>query len=270
MAQSIWDEPTAGQSLLLCGVLTTRGEDGSWPTTRVLTEWLREEDPAADVQVIVDSFPTTGTNAGTRYRAIWLGEDGEIGLTLAAGLLTIDHEIAPYLAMIRLCANRVRSTGPVTMSSTRFHRQFGADHAHHVRTFPAVLRREPLGAAVDITADGDGWTITAGDGFAAYAGVRNLRDYVHRAVDAPEEPAPRKEYVDPALLRELAATRHPASDRLLTLLTELNSNYEAGNPYATLLLHRAVTTGNTEVADMGNLPPPGSLDALVRALIDRG
>jgi hypothetical protein len=205
---------------------------------------------------------------GERYSAVWRGGD-EIGLTLAAGLLTVDYELAPYLAMVRTCANRVANAGPVTMSSGRFHRQFGADHAFHVRTFPAVLHREPLGAAAGITTDGAAWTIAFGAGFAAYAGVRHLKDYVNKTVGAPAEPAARRDYVDPALLRELAASQHPARHRLLAVLSELNSNHEAGNPYATLLLHRTVTAGNTEVVGMDDVPPAGSLDALIRALIDR-
>lgn len=272
MAQTIWDEPTGEQSLLLRGVLACRGDEDSWPTARRLAEWLRRESRGANLRTIMDSFPVTGTTAGRQYGAIWhgSGEDDEVGLTLAAGLLTLDHEIAPYLAMIRTCANRVANAGPVTMSSGRFHRQFGADHAFHVRTFPAVLQREPLGVAVDVRSDDDGWSITFGDGFAAYAGVRHLKDYVHKTVDAPAGPEPsHTEYVDPALLRELAETRHPARDRLLAVLRELNRNYEAGNPYATLLLHRTVTEGNTDVVDMSDLPPTGSLDALIRAIIDR-
>jgi hypothetical protein len=259
VAQTIWDEPTAEQQALLGAILAARGEDGSWPTVAQLSPGAR---------TILDSFPTAETKDGGQYGAIWTDGD-RVGLTLAAGMLTVDYEIAPYLAMIRTCANRVANAGPVTMKSARFHRQFGADHAFHVRTFPAVLRREPLGAAADIRTDGDGWEITFGDGFAAYAGVRHLKDYVHKTVDAPDEPAPHTEFVDPALLRELADTQHPARDRLLAVLKELNSNYEAGNPYATILLHRAVTTGNTEVLDMTDVPPPGSLDALIRALIDR-
>lgn len=264
MAQTIWDEPTAKQLALLEEVLAARGQDGSWPTVTRLAERTPH-----DVRAVLDSFPVAETATGSRYRAVWVGEDDQVGLTLAAGLLTVDHEIAPYLAMIRTCANRVANAGPVTMRSARFHRQFGADHAFHVRTFPAVLRREPLGAAADIRTDGDGWEITFGDGFAPYAGVRHLKDYVHKTVAPPTEPEPRKEYADPALLAELAATQHPAKDRLLAVLKELNSNYEAGNPYATILLHRAVTTGNTEVLDMADVPPPGSLDALIRTLIER-
>lgn len=258
MAQTIWDDPTREQTALLGAILAARDEDGAWPTVGQLP-------PGAGA--VLDSFPAATTEKGTRYRAVWLTDD-HVGLTLAAGLLTLDYEIAPYLAMIRTCANRVANTGPVTMSSARFHRQFGADHAFHVRTFPAVLRREPLTA--DIRTDGDDWAITFDEEFAAYAGVRHLKDYVHKTVDPPAEPAPPKEYVAPALLRALADTQHPAKDRLLAVLTELNSNYEAGNPYATLLLHRAVTTGNTEVLDMTDVPPPGSLDALIRAVVERG
>ena len=257
MAQTIWDEPTADQSALLGAILAARAEDGTWPTVAQLPPGARP---------VLDSFPVAETGAGDQYRAVWIDED-RVGLTLAAGLLTVDYEIAPDLAMIRTCANRVATAGPVTMTSARFHRRLGADHAFHVRTFPAVLQREPLTA--DIRTDGDDWEITFGDGFAAYAGVRHLKDYVHKTVDPPAEPATHEEYVDPALLQALAGTHHPAKDRLLAILTELNSNYEAGNPYATLLLHRAVTTGNTEVVDMTDLPPPGSLDAVVRALIDR-
>jgi hypothetical protein len=259
VAQTIWDEPTAEQSALLGAILAARNEDGAWPAITRLP-------PGA--QAVLDSFPAAETGDGTRYRAVWV-DDGRVGLTLAAGLLTVDYEIAPYLAMIRTCATRVANAGPVTMKSGRFHRQFGEDHAFHVRTFPAVLQREPLSAAADITTSDDGWSIAFTEEFAAYAGVRHLKDYVHKTVDAPAEPAPHREYVDPALLQALAATQHPAKDRLFAVLSELNSNYEAGNPYATLLLHRAVTTGNTEVLDMADVPPPGSLDAVVRALIER-
>ena len=263
MAQTIWDEPTAEQTALLSAILAARGDNGSWPTLAHLTE----QGPH-DVRAILESFPVAVTATGVRYRAVWHSDDSdEVGLTLAAGLLTVDYEIAPYLAMIRTCANRVANSGPVTMTSARFHRRLGPDHAFHVRTFPAVLRREPLSA--DIRTDGDDWEITFGEEFAAYAGVRHLKDYVHKTVDPPAEPAPPTEYVDRGLLRALAETDHPAKDRLLAVLSELNSNYEAGNPYATLLLHRAVTTGNTEVLDMTDVPPPGSLDAVVRALIDR-
>jgi hypothetical protein len=258
VAQTIWDEPTAEQSALLGAILAARDETGSWPTVARLPH---------DAQAVLDSFPVAETEEGTRYRAIWV--DDQVGLTLAAGLLTLDYEIAPYLAMIRTCANRVANHGPVTMSSGRFHRQFGADHAFHVRTFPAVLQREPLGRAADITTRDDDWSITFTEEFAVYAGVRHLKDYVHKTVDPPAEQAPPDEYVDPALMRQLAETQHPAKDRLLAVLSELNSNYEAGNPYATLLLHRAVTTGNTEVLDMADVPPPGSLDTLIRALIER-
>jgi hypothetical protein len=264
MAQTIWDEPTAEQSALLSGILTARGDDGSWPTLPQLTDRLKQ-----DIQTALDSFPAAKTTSGKHYRAVWQADD-EIGLTLTAGLLTVDYEIAPYLAMLRTCANRVASAGPVTMTSTRFHRQFGDDHAFHVRTFPAVLRREPLGAAADIQADGDDWRITFREELAAYKGVRHLKDYVEKTVVKAEEPRTHTEYVDPTLLTALAETEHPARDRLLALLRELNTNYAAGNPYATLLLHRAVTTGNTEVVDMADLPPAGSLDALVQALIDRG
>ena len=263
MAQTIWDEPTAEQSALLSGILAVRGDDASWPTVAQLTDRLGH-----DIQATLTSFPVAITTSGTQYRAVWQSDD-EVGLTLAAGLLTVDYEIAPYLAMLRTCANRVASAGPVTMTSTRFHRQFGADHAFHVRTFPAVLRREPLSAAVDIETDGDDWRITFGEGLAAYKGVRHLKDYVEKTVVKATEPRTHTEYVDPALLSALAETEHPARDRLLALLRELNSNYAAGNPYATLLLHRTVTTGNTEVVDMADLPPAGSLDALVQALIDR-
>ncbi len=257
MAQTIWDEPTADQTALLGAILAARDADGAWPMVARLPPGARD---------VLESFPVAETPKGSHYRAIWIDGD-QVGLTLAAGLLTVDYEIAPYLAMIRTCANRVATSGPVTMTSARFHRRLGVDHAFHVRTFPAVLQREPLTA--DIRTDRDGWEITFGDDFAAYAGVRHLKDYVHKTVDAPAEPAPRKEYVDPALLAALADTQHPAKDRLLAVLKELNSNYEAGNPYATLLLHRAVTTGNTEVLDMADVPPPGSLDALIRALIER-
>lgn len=259
MAQTIWDEPTAEQSALLSGILAARGNDGSWPTLAQLTDRL-----AHDVHAVLASFPV----AKAGYRAVWQDDD-EVGLTLAAGLLTVDYEIAPYLAMLRTCANRVASAGPVTMTSTRFHRQFGADHAFHVHTFPAVLRREPLSAAADIKTDGDDWRITFGEEFAAYKGVRHLKDYVHKTVDAPEEPATHTDYVDPSLLQALAETEHPARDRLLAILRELNSNYAAGNPYATLLLHHAVTTGNAETTAMADVPPAGSLDAVVQAIIDR-
>jgi hypothetical protein len=255
VAQTIWDEPTVEQSALLSEILAARGDDGSWPTLAQLTH---------DVQTVLASFPVTNTG----YRAVWQNGDA-VGLTLAAGLLTVDYEIAPYLAMLRTCANRVASAGPVTMTSTRFHRQFGADHAFHVRTFPAVLRREPLAAAADIQTDGDDWRITFGEEFAAYKGVRHLKDYVHKTVDSPEEPPTHTDYVDPSLLQALAETEHPARDRLLAILRELNTNYAAGHPYATLLLHHAVTTGNTETTAMADLPPAGSLDALVQAIIDR-
>lgn len=266
MAQTIWDDPTDEQSVLLQAILATRDDDGTWPTTSRLAGHLRHE---LDVRAVLDSFPSAVTGSGTRYRAVWHGEADEVGLTLAAGLLTVDYEIAPYLAMIRTCANRVAAAGPVTIASTRFHRQFGEDNAFHVRTFPNVLAREPLGTAADISADGDDWTITFPAEFAAYKGVRHLRDYIHKTVDTPTEPEPRKEYVDPALLQALAETEHPARDRLLAVLRELNSNYEARNPYATLLLHRAVTAGNTEVVDMADVPPPGSLDPLLRSLVER-
>ncbi|MFI7680761.1 hypothetical protein [Actinophytocola sp. NPDC049390] len=269
MAQTIWDDPTDEQSVLLQAILTIRGDDGSWATTAQLADHLRHE---LDVPTVLDSFPAAETGSGTRYRAVWRnadGEDDEVGLTLAAGLLTVDYEIAPYLAMIRTCASRVATAGPVTISSTRFHRQFGEDNAFHVRTFPAVLRREPLGAAADVRTDGDDWTITFPADFAVYQGVRHLRDYIDKTVPAPTEPETHEEYVDPALLRALTETEHPARDRLLAVLRELNHNYEAANPYATLLLHRAVTTGNTEVVDMSDVPPPGSLDALIRALVER-
>lgn len=256
MAQTIWDDPTAEQSALLSGILAVRGEDGSWPTLTQLTDRTDQ-----DVRATLASFPV----AKSGYRAVWQDDD-TVGLTLAAGLLTVDYEIAPYLAMLRTCANRVASAGPVTMTSTRFHRQFGEDHAFHVRTFPAVLQREPLGADADIHTDGDDWRIAFGAGFAAYKGVRHLKDYVHKTVDAPEEPKTHTDYVDPALLAALAETDHPAKDRLLALLRELNSNYAAGNRYATSLLHHAVTTGNSDIADP---PPAGSLDALVQAIIDR-
>lgn len=253
MAQTIWDEPTAEQSALLSGILSARGEDGSWPTLAQLPH---------DVPAILATFPVTKTG----YRAIWQDDD-RIGLTLAAGLLTVDYEIAPYLAMLRTCANRVANAGPVTMTSTRFHRQFGADHAFHVRTFPAVLQREPLTA--DIQTDGDDWRITFDASVTVYKGVRHLKDYVHKTVDAPEEPPTHTDYVDPSLLQALAETEHPARDRLLAILRELNSNYAAGNPYATLLLHHAITTGNTETTAMADVPPAGSLDAVVQAIIDR-
>jgi hypothetical protein len=257
VAQTIWDEPTADQSALLSAILAARSQDGSWPAVARLPSGAR---------TVLDSFPAAETVAGGEYRAVWL-DDGRVGLTLAAGLLTVDYEIAPYLAMIRTCADRVANSGPVTMTSARFHRRLGADHAFHVRTFPAVLRREPL--AADIRTDGDDWEIAFGDGVAAYAGVRHLKDYVHKTVDPPAAPEPHREYVDPALTRALAGTPHPAKDRLLAIIAELNSNYEAGNPYATLLLHRAVTTGNTETVDMTDVPPPGSLDAVVRAILER-
>lgn len=255
MAHTIWDEPTAAQSALLREILAARNDD-DWPTLAQLSDRMGE-----DAQPILDSFPTANTVSGTQYRAVW--HDDHVGLTLAAGLLTVDYEIAPYLAMLRTCASRA-AAGPVTMTSTRFHRQFGADHAFHVRTFPAVLRREPLTA--DIQTDGDDWRITFDESLAAYKGVRHLKDYVHKTVDAPAQPKTHSDYVDPSLLQALADTDHPANDRLLALLRELNSNHAAGNPYATALLHRAVTTGDTEIAGP---PPAGSLDALVRAIIDR-
>jgi hypothetical protein len=257
VAQTIWDEPTTDQAALLGAILAARTEDGTWPTVTQLPPGAR---------AVLDSFPAAETVTGREYRAVWLDDD-RVGLTLAAGLLTVDYEIAPYLAMIRTCANRVANSGPVTMTSARFRRRLGADHAFHVRTFPAVLRREPLTA--DIRTDGDDWEITFGDGFAAYAGVRHLKDYVRKTVDPPAEPETHREYVDPALTSALAGTQHPAKDRLLAIIAELNSNYEAGNPYATLLLHRAITTGNTEVVDMTDVPPPGSLDAVVRAIVER-
>jgi hypothetical protein len=266
VAQTIWDDPTDEQAVLLQAILATRGDDGSWPTVPHLADHLRHE---LDVHAVLDSFPTAETSTGTRYRAVWHDADDHVGLTLAAGLLTVDYEIAPYLAIVRTCAARVAKAGPVTITSGRFYRQFGEDHTFHVRTFPAVLQREPLGAAADVRAEGDDWSITAGAEFAAYKGVRHLRDYVRTALDRPAEPAPRKEYVDPALLRALAETEHPAKDRLLAVLRELNSNYEARNPYATLLLHRAVTAGNTEVVDMADVPPPGSLDALIQSIVER-
>jgi hypothetical protein len=290
VAQTIWDDPTDEQSVLLQAILATRAADGSWPTTAQLADHV---GLGFDVQAVLNSFPAAETPTGTRYGAVWLdeaasgdgdtgeaggrgsgvrggdGEVGSVGLTLAAGLLTVDYEIAPYLAIIRTCAARVAKAGPVTITSGRFYRQFGEDHTFHVRAFPAVLRREPVGATATIRVDGDDWSITFGEEFAAYKSVRHLRDYVHKTLDRPAEPQRRTEYVDPALLRALAETEHPARDRLLALLRELNSNYEAGNPYATLLLHRAVTTGNTEVVDMADVPPAGSLDALVRTLLER-
>ena len=266
MAQTIWDDPTDEQSVLLQAILATRGDDGSWPTVPQLADHLRHE---LDVRTVLGSFPAAETSTGTRYRAVWHSADDEVGLTLAAGLLTVDHEIAPYLAIVRTCAARVAKAGPVTITSSRFYRQFGEDHTFHVRTFPAVLRREPLGAAAEIRADGDDWSITFGGEFAAYRSVRHLRDYVRTCLNGPAEPEPRTEYVDPALLQALAETEHPAKDRLLAVLRELNSNYAARNPYATLLLHRAVTAGNTEVVDMADVPPPGSLDALLRSIVER-
>lgn len=259
MAHTIWDEPTTEQSALVTEILAARTDDGTWPTTAHLTTRTGQ-----DTRAILDSFPTARTSSGRPYRAIW--HDDRVGLTLAAGLLTVDYEIAPYLAMLRTCANRVATAaGPVTMTSTRFHRQFGADHAFHVRTFPAVLRREPLTA--DIQTDGDDWRITFDESLAAYRGVRHLKDYVHKTVDAPAKEKTHTDYVDPALLQALAESGHPARDRLLALLRELNSNYAAGNPYAARLLHHAVTAGGTELPE---LPPAGSLDALVQALVDRG
>ncbi len=265
MAQTIWDDPTDEQAVLLQAILATRGEDGSWPTLSRLADHLQHD---LDVPAVLDSFPTAETTSGTAYRAVWQSE-GEVGLTLAAGLLTVDYEIAPYLAIVRTCAARVAKAGPVTITSGRFYRQFGEDHTFHVRTFPSVLQREPLGTHADIRVDGDDWSITVGGEFAAYKGVRHLRDYVQTSLDGPAEPAPRTHYVDPALVRSLAETEHPARDRLLAVLRELNSNYEARNPYATLLLHRAVTAGNIEVVDMADVPPPGSLDALVRSIVER-
>ncbi|GAB1515826.1 RNA-binding protein [Actinophytocola sp. KF-1] len=265
MAQTIWDDPTDEQSVLLQAILATRGDDGSWPALSRLAEHVRHR---FDVRAVLDSFPAAETGSGIPYRAVWESED-EVGLTLAAGLLTVDYEIAPYLAIVRTCAARVAKAGPVTVTSGRFYRQFGEDHTFHVRTFPSVLQREPLGATAEIRADGDDWSITFGEEFAAFRSVRHLRDYVRTSLGKPAAPETRAEYVDPALLRALAATDHPARDRLLAVLRELNSNYAARNPYATLLLHRAVTAGNTEVVDMADVPPPGSLDALIRAIVDR-
>lgn len=269
MAPDLLAKLDEDQTLMLRSIYAGYATNRTWPTWLSVVRRFRQES-SVDPASVRDSFPVVGRRKGLEpsYSAIWFdpnhaGEDAEMRLTIAAGIHLDEHRAAEALVrsvqyLAKLVANANPDADRIRITRDSLAREMNLD-PNVMLPIPELLHHEPLALVSSYSAPSSGnWEVVLGEVLYEYRLISGLRGYVEKTVelvnksqaDTPvasvmleQQPvAPVADYVDAGLISGLSAVRDCPLDtrKLVALLSELNVNYAAGQPYACLMLIRAI------------------------------